>query len=248
MIITQTKQVDNVIERLRREILAMQGLKKSFGEQGLDTGLGPLEKAFPDGRFPIGAIHEFISNRLSDAAATNGFISALLSKLMHGDGVCLWVSSRRCVFPPALKLFGIQPQKLIFIDGVRTKEALWTIEEALKCDALTGVIGELPELSFVESRRLQLAVESSHVTGFIHRHRPRSENTVACVTRWKIKSLPSNKQDTIPGVGLPRWNVELTKVRNGHPGSWQLEWANNRFEHLRKSHISIPKHSTRKTG
>ena len=41
---------------------------------------------------------------------------------------------------------------------------MWAIEEALKCDGLAAVIGEMKELSFTNSRRLQLAVEKSHVT------------------------------------------------------------------------------------
>ena len=36
----------------------------------------------------------------------------------------------------------------------------------------------------------------------------------------------------MPGVGFPRWNVELLKVRNGKPGSWQIEWAESRFQDI----------------
>ena len=103
------------------------------------------------------------------------------------------------------------------------------MEEALKCDGLSAVIGEMQELSFTASRRLQLAVEQSRVTGFILRHNPRNLNTTACVTRWKITSLPSELADDMPGVGFPRWNVELLKIRNGKPGAWQIEWTAGPF-------------------
>jgi hypothetical protein len=36
----------------------------------------------------------------------------------------------------------------------------------------------------------------------------------------------------MPGVGFPGWNVELLKVRNGKPGSWQIEWAESRFQNI----------------
>jgi len=36
----------------------------------------------------------------------------------------------------------------------------------------------------------------------------------------------------LPGVGFPRLNVELLKVRNGKPGSWQVEWANGKFNEV----------------
>ena len=97
------------------------------------------------------------------------------------------------------------------------------MEEALKCKGLSAVIGEMPELSFTTSRRLQLAVEQSQVTGFILRNNPKNINTTACVTRWKISSLPSQLAGGMPGVGFPRWNVALLKVRNGYPANWDIE-------------------------
>jgi protein ImuA len=86
-------------------------------------------------------------------------------------------------------------------------------------------VGELNELSFIDSRRLQLAVERSRVTGFIHRFRPRVQSPVACLTRWKISPLPSQTPDNLPGLGFPRWQVALLKVRNGQPASWQVQWS-----------------------
>src|SRR5450631_649056 len=101
------------------------------------------------------------------------------------------------------------------------------MEEALKCEGLAAVAGEIPHIDFTASRRLQLAVEKSSVTGLLLRHRPRQLNTIACVARWQINPLPSELEDDLPGVGFPRWNVELLKVRNGKPGAWQMEWRND---------------------
>ena len=227
----------DIIEGLRKEILSLQGYKKASGNDGPNAALGPIAAAFPDHTFPMGAVHEFISRETEDAAATNGFISGLLGQLMKQDGTALWVSTKRTVFPPALKIFGIRPQRIIFVDLYRYKECLWAIEEALKCDALTAVIGEIGELTFAGSRRLQLAVEKSNVTGFIHRYDPKTENAVACVTRWKIKPLPSLAANGLPGLGKPRWNVELTKVRTGQPGTWQVEWAAGRFRSIPEKYL-----------
>jgi protein ImuA len=237
----------DIIQQLQREVLSMQGYKRSLDSLCLE-GLGPIEKAFPGRAFPTGAVHELISNATEDAAATNGFISGLLGRLMQQGGACLWISTRRTIFPSALKAFGIEPERMIFIDVSRPKEVLWAVEEALKCDVLAAVVGEMSELSFTESRRLQLAVEQSKVTGFIHRHNPRSENTVACVTRWKIKPLPSTTEEGMPGVGFPRWNVQLLKVRNGTPGNWEIEWSGGRFKHVTRPAFVIPDIQTLKAG
>lgn len=218
------KVKSHIIAQLQKDLLSLQGLKHAAKDRAIDTGLGAVNYAFPNGTFPVGAIHEFISE---DTAATGGFIAGLLSALMQNDGVCLWVSSSRTLFPPALYSFGISPEKIIFIDLQKEKDLLWGIEETLKCNGLAAVVGELRELSFTASRRLQLAVEQSRVTGFILR--ANANNTTACVTKWKITSLPGVLYDDMPGVGFPRWNVQLLKVRNGKPGSWQVEWVNGKF-------------------
>jgi protein ImuA len=121
------------------------------------------------------------------------------------------------------------------------------MEEALKCDGLAAVVAEIQELSFIASRRLQLAVEKSLVTGFILRRNPRNINTTACVTRWKIKPIQSESVDGLPGVGFPRWNVELLKARNGKGGSWQIEWVAGQFKHISNTTIELPE-IQKKTG
>ncbi len=108
------------------------------------------------------------------------------------------------------------------------------MEEALKCAGLAAVIGELREMDFKQSRRLQLAVEQSHVTGFILRNESDKMSSTACAARWQIKPLPSEPVDGLPGLGFPRWQVELLRVRNGQPGSWIIEWVDGKFKPIEK--------------
>lgn len=220
-----------MIAGLRKEILSLQGYKHACNSER-HVSLGPIDDAFPNQTFPIGAVHELISQSATDGAATNGFISAILGQLMQRGGAVLWISNRRKVYPPALKAFGIAPEQIIFVDLWRNKEVLWATEEALKCEVLGAVVTELKDLSFTESRRLQLAVEQSSVTCFVHRQETRNENAVACVSRWKIKPLHSEIADGLPGVGLPKWNVQLLKIRSGVPGEWHIEWSGGQFKEL----------------
>ena len=237
----------DIIAQLQRDILPLQGFRPALKNRTLDAGLGPINKAFPDASFPVGAVHEFISNNIEDAAATSGFVAGLISTLMQGNGALIWISASRTIFPPALKSFGIPPERIIFIDLQKEKEIMWAMEEALKCKGLSAVIGEMQELNFTASRRLQLAVEQSRVTGFILRRNPRSINTTACLTRWQITAAQSQLAEGMPGVGFPRWNVELLKVRNGYPGKWQIEFVAGRFRHISKA-VAIPLIQQSKTG
>lgn len=237
----------DIIARLRRDILPLHGFKSIPNNNDLDSRLGLIKNAFPGDTFPLGAVHEFICSSLKDVATTNDFITGVLASLMQNGGTSIWIGAKQTIFPPALKSFGIDPDKIIFIELHKEKEMLWAIEEALKCEGLSAVIGEIKELNFTSSRRLQLAVEQSRVTGFIVRSNPRNLNTTACLTRWKITALSSNPEDNMPGVGFPRWNIDLLKVRNGKPGSWQIEFIAGRFKHVYKI-ASIPALQKTKTG
>lgn len=222
-----------VISQLQNEILLLEGFKPGKNT-AVDLGLGPIIKSFPNSSFPLGAVHEFLAAGMEDSASSIGFIAGLLHPLMKNGGTSLWISASRKLFPPALRSFGIQPDRFIFIDLQKEKHVTWAMEEALKCGALTAVIGELQEIGFTASRRLQLAVEQSQATGFILRNNPRNLQATACVARWKITSLMSEVADDLPGVGFPHWKVELLKVKNGKPGSWEIKWEDGRFQPVYK--------------
>ena len=81
----------DIIQQLQKEVLSMQRLKKVSG-QSLNTGLWEVEKAFPDQTFPLGAVHEFVSNAKEEAAATNGFMAGLISRTLMKKGTAVWVS------------------------------------------------------------------------------------------------------------------------------------------------------------
>ena len=225
----------NLVNALRSDILRMEGLRSVCNP--IDIGLGSISECFPNGSFPLGAVHEFISPLPEDNASTSAFITGILSSLMGNNGTALWISAARRIFPPALRAFGVQPDRIVFVDLHKEKDAMWVLDECLKCGSLTAVVGELREINFTESRRLQLAVEQSQVTGFIIRHNARV-NTTACVSRWRITPLPSELMDDLPGVGFPRWRVELLRMRNGRCGVWDLKWINGRF--ILDDHAVVP--------
>jgi Uncharacterized conserved protein len=238
-----------VISRLKKNILLWQGCRPPEAQQE-KIGLGAVEQAFPNGVFPIGSIHEFICMSREDAAASSGFISGLLSALMRHDGVCLWVSTSKMLFPPSVHSFGVeQPDHILFVRMNREDDVLWAMEEALKCSGIAAVIAEVHKFDFVQSRRLQLAVEKSRVTGFVLRHHPRTIDATACAARWRIRPLASNPEEGMPGVGFPRWEVELIKVRNGNPGKWQVEWVSGEFVPVvEQVHTPVFRQPDRKIG
>jgi protein ImuA len=234
----------DIITLLKREILSLEGLRSPVTGPAPDLGLGFMEEAFPYGNFPLGAVHEMICEGEESSASTAGFISGLLSGLMKNGGAAIWIGSSPALFPPALKNFGIHPDRIVFIDLKNERDILWAVEESLKCEGLAAVVAELSELSFSSSRRFQLAVEQSRVTGFILRCNPRNLQPNTCVSRWKIKPIPTYTDENLPGPGFPRWQTELLKIRNGKTAIWQIEWSGGRFHPVNEfipSILAVPK-------
>ena len=224
-----------LLQKLQQDVLLWQGFKPHCTGNAERIGLGEIENSFPGGVFPKKAIHEFITIQPEHSAASDGFIAGLLSVLMENGAACVWVSTTRHLFPASLSLFNVEPERIIFMDVQSEKDVLWITEEAIKCAGLAAVVAELNNVSLIESRRLQLAVETSGVTGFILRKDGNKKASTVATARWKVSPLPSVTQDGLPGIGFPRWQVELLKVRNGNPGSFILEWAGEKFEEIKKT-------------
>ena len=230
---------EHIISRLRREIQSLHGIKPSLKNEELDERIGSIRSSFYNDTFPLSAIHEFICFEEENEAATTSFIATILAPIMKGRGKVVWIGTQK-IFAPALKFFGIRPDNILFMNIYKQADILWATEECLKCRSLAAVVCQLPELDFTVSRRLQLAVEQSNVTGFVIRVRPKNINITACVSRWQIHPIPSEAGHGMPGVGFPRWNIELSKVKNGKPGLWQMEFSGNRLtEILPDVHIAI---------
>ncbi len=228
-----------MISKLQKDILQQEGYKHQLADVTGIAGLRAIETAFPGGVFPAGAIHEFLSFEPEYSAASGGFIAGLLNTLMQKEGACIWISVVRKLFPPALKAFGVIPDRIIFVHVPRERDVLWVTEEALKCKGLAAVVAEVRELTFMQSMRLQLVVETSCVTGFILRNDIRRMNPTACIARWQIRPVPSQLEDGVPGVGFPRWQVELLRVRKGKPGRWTVEWQRNQFQLVTEKTMTV---------
>jgi len=244
----------DIISKLRKEILGLQGYKLSYDKPEGIPNLGPMNAAFPNQKFPLTTIHEFVSSGPESFSASSSFIAALLSTIMPANGLVVWASPYQNIFPPGLKCFNIEPDRIIFLHAQKEKDRLWLIEEALKCEGLSAVVGEISPLNFTSSRRFQLAIERSRVTGIIinsnrtyplparrsgggtggYKPNTPSDRVIRAGinntsgVRWRITSLPSNTR--LPGIGFPKWNVELLKVKNGKVGTWRVTWNGFTFD------------------
>jgi protein ImuA len=102
------------------------------------------------------------------------------------------------------------------------------MEEGLRHGGLGAAVAEIARLSMSASRRLQLAAEGAATIGIaLRRWRRQAEaadfgQPTAAVTRWRVSVLPSAPLP-VPGVGRPRWLVELIRARAGESADFELE-------------------------
>jgi protein ImuA len=145
-------------------------------------------------------------------------------------GAILWCLPRPDLYGPGLAVHGLDPRRVVLVQAPRDAEILWAMEEGLRAPGILAVVGEVGSLPAVASRRLQLAAERSGITAFLLRRwrdggQAARERVLpnAAATRWRIAALPSHPLRSEPGVGRPRWRVELLRCRGGEPACWEVE-------------------------
>jgi protein ImuA len=210
---------------LRRYLAAAEGLGQAAGSV-LPFGLRAIDAALPWGGLPLAALHEVESAGAGskDGAAT-AFLAGILARLAPARPV-LWCVRQPDLHAPGLALAGLAAKRLLLVRARREGELLWAMEEGLRSRALAAVVGEVDALSTPASRRLQLAAENSGVTGFVLHRSGGTASASAAVTRWRIAALPSAPVAGEPGIGRPRWRIELLRCRGGMPAAWEVEASN----------------------
>jgi len=146
----------------------------------------------------------------------------------------LWIQDRMAILesgrihPP-----GLPSQNLIHVTARDAKDALWAMEEGVRCAALSAVIGELwgdpRALDFTATRRLAVAAERSGTPCWLVRLGG-TANLSGARMRWRIASAPSlsNPLDA-RAPGLAAWDANLFRARGFPPGRWNLTHEADRF-------------------
>ena len=227
----------STLQALRKEIGVLQGCKPATSRQALTFGVA-IDDCLPGSALEAGAVHEFISNGYEHAASTVAFTIAVLSRSASKAPI-IWISRDHVQYAPGFSAYGLDPQRIIFARPGKDSEAMWIMEEALRCKGVAAVAGECALADLTATRRLQLAAENSGVPGLLLRPFCRQPVSSSCVTRWKI-SPSASEPNGLPGLGAPRWQVELLKARGGRPGSWLMEWRDQRLSLVTPPAKQIP--------
>ena len=116
--------------------------------------------------------------------------------------------------------------RVIHVAAATAEDALFALEEGLRCRELACVIGEIAgnprALDFTASRRLSLAAERHRVPLVLVRL-DAARDLSAARMRWQVTAAPSpSPRWNARAPGTPAWRAELFRARVHPPGEWIL--------------------------
>jgi protein ImuA len=215
------------IEALLRESIA----DPRAGETAvLPFGIAQMDAQLAAGGLVLGGLHEVspATSTLSDDAAATLFAVGIAARAVAARGRrVLWALTRFDLYAPGLEQAGLDPATLLFVEAREDKEVLAVMEDGVRHGGLAAVVGEVKRADMVATRRLQLAAMTGKTPALLSR---RWRKAGACplaalsaaMTRWRIACAPSAPLPA-PGVGRPRWTVELARQRGGPGFTLELE-------------------------
>lgn len=127
---------------------------------------------------------------------------------------------------------GLPPElrhRLVHVAANSPEDALFALEEGLRCRDFAFVLGEIAgnpkALSFTAQRRLSLAAEKHGSLLWLVRI-DAARDLSSARQRWEVRAAPSAPPRwNAAAPGKPTWRAELFRSRNHPPGEWILHDA-----------------------
>ena len=154
----------------------------------------------------------------------------------------LWVQTREAARltgrPYRAGLPGDLSHRVIHVLAEKPEDALFALEEGVRCREIAFVIGELSgnprARDFTASRRLTLAAERHGVPLYLVRLEAQRDLSSARM-RWEVGCASSAAPAwNAQAPGAPAWQAELFRARAHPPGTWLLGEEGGRLRAGRK--------------
>ena len=161
--------------------------------------------------------------------AAAGFALTLAALASEQAKQTLWIATdfgmleTGALYGPGLDQIGLATERLLVVRVARPIDALFAMEEALKCRALSTVVAELPgEADLTATRRLG----SGGARG--RRARGAAAPRERCAERRASRAGRSPPRRSVPddfgGLGRTAFHSLAHKNRRGPCGHWTLTW------------------------
>lgn len=233
------------VEQLRRQIRQVEtgrALEESelVMSGAISSGLVAMDQLLPDGGYLRGTIVEW----LVPDEQTMGFGAEILSlqiaqRAAESGGVIVVVDPGQEFYPLAARSLGVSLERLVILRGGRLKDLYWSIDQALRCEAVAAVWAAatirrpefLVDLDDRWQRRFQLSAEVGGTLGLWVRSDRVARQPTWSDVQWLVKRTGRSQQDaqrwsrdSVDLWSLPEehWqrpvSVQLLKCRGGRAG------------------------------
>lgn len=133
----------------------------------ISSGIPPLDAVLPGGGFRRGTLVEWLDARQGAGAGLLALQGA--RQALRLGGMLVVLDGEREFYPPAALGQGIELARLVVLRIREPADAIWALEQALRCAGVAGVIARIARLPDRSFRRLQLAAEAGGSLGFLIR-------------------------------------------------------------------------------
>lgn len=198
--------IDDLRERLRRLEHAHRPARASAWATGT-----ALDQLLPHNGLVDGTLIEWLADGEGSGMATLALL--LAGRRLQAEGCLVVLDGKREFYPPAAASLGVPLERTIVVQPTSASDALWALEQSLRCQAVRialAWIDALPDRAF---RRLQLAAETGGSVGFLLRPIARRAEPSWAEARLLVQPLPT------PADVAGRWlRVEVLYCRGGAAG------------------------------
>jgi protein ImuA len=186
-----------LVATLRRQVARLEGSRPPEDDRPLSTGSEALDRLLPAGGLRRGTLVEYLSPGSGCGAGTLALAAA--REACEGGRALIVVGTLRVpsfrnapatFYSPAAAAWGIDLSRLLILRPANEADALWALDQALRCPGVGAVWATCDRLDVRDFRRLQLAAETGGTLGLLLRpDRLRGQPTWADV-QWRVSPLP----------------------------------------------------------
>jgi len=194
----------------------------------LSTGYKVLDRLLPYGGYQPGTLVEWLSPALGSAAGTLALVSA--RQAAAAGGALVVIDEGGDFYPPAAAGLGVDLGRTIVVRVSQRRDAIWAIDQALRCRGVAAVLAWTAVSDSRTWRRWQLAAEEGGSLGLLLRACDVRGAPAWAEVRWWVEGLaPRNEEERI-GADRRRVRVELARCRSiGRRGMVEVELGAGEF-------------------
>jgi protein ImuA len=212
------------VASLHREVARLEGGRPPQDERLLSTGAPALDRLLPGGGLRRGTLVEYLTPASGSGAGTLA-LSAAREACREGrafvvlDRTTLAPSASegsrlKHFYPPGTAVGGIDLEMMVVLRPASEADALWSLDQALRCPGVGAVWAPLDRVDARDFRRLQLAAERGGTLGLLLRPaRLRGQPTWADV-QWLVRTMSK--------IESPRSKIRRPSTFDLQPSTWKL--------------------------